>query len=50
MHADKKNISTVEFLKAAVAHYVALGVRIQRVLTDTVVPTIPASLRETAKP
>ena len=34
MHADEKKTSAVEFLKAAVAHYAALGVRIQRVLTD----------------
>jgi transposase InsO family protein len=34
MHADEKKASTIDFLKAAVAHYAALGVRIQRVLTD----------------
>jgi len=34
VHGDEKKTSTVEFLKAAVAHYAALGVRIQRVLTD----------------
>lgn len=34
MHADEKKIAAVDFLKAAVAHYAALGVRIQRVLTD----------------
>jgi len=34
MHADEKKTSAVDFLKAAVAHYAALGVRIQRVLTD----------------
>ncbi len=34
MHADEKKTSAVAFLKAAVAHYAALGVRIQRVLTD----------------
>ena len=34
MHADEKKTSAVEFLKAAVAHYAALGVRIERVLTD----------------
>jgi transposase InsO family protein len=34
MHADEKKNSAVDFLKAAVAHYAALGVRIQRVLTD----------------
>jgi transposase InsO family protein len=34
MHADEKKTSAVDFLKAAVVHYAALGVRIQRVLTD----------------
>jgi len=34
MHADEKKASAVDFLKAAVAHYAALGVRIQRLLTD----------------
>ena len=34
MQADEKKNSAVDFLKAAVAHYAALGVRIQRVLTD----------------
>lgn len=34
MHVDEKKTSAVAFLKAAVAHYAALGVRIQRVLTD----------------
>jgi len=34
MHTDEKKNSAVDFLKAAVAHYAALGVRIQRVLTD----------------
>ena len=34
VHADEKKTSAVDFLKAAVAHYAALGVRIQRVLTD----------------
>jgi transposase InsO family protein len=34
VHADEKKTSTVAFLQATVAHYAALGVRIQRVLTD----------------
>ena len=34
MLADEKKSSAVAFLKTAVAHYAALGVRIQRVLTD----------------
>lgn len=34
MHADEQKASAVAFLKAAVAYYAALGVRIQRVLTD----------------
>lgn len=34
MHADEQKVSAADFLKAAVAHYAALGVRIQRVLTD----------------
>lgn len=34
VHADEKKTAAVDFLKAAVAHYAALGVRIQRVLTD----------------
>ena len=34
VHADEKKVTAVDFLKAAVAHYAALGVRIQRVLTD----------------
>jgi transposase InsO family protein len=34
MHADEKKTTAVDFLKAAVAHYAALGVRIRRVLTD----------------
>lgn len=31
---DEQKTSAVDFLKSAVAHYAALGVRIQRVLTD----------------
>lgn len=34
MHPDEKKLSAVEFLKAAVAHYEALGVRIKRLITD----------------
>ena len=34
MHADEQKTSAIAFLKAAVAHYAALGVPIQRVLTD----------------
>jgi transposase InsO family protein len=34
MHADERKGSAVEFLKASVAHYAALGVRIKRLLTD----------------
>jgi transposase InsO family protein len=34
MHTDERKTTAVDFLKAAVAHYAALGVRIQRVLTD----------------
>lgn len=34
VHADEKKTSAAAFLRAAVAHYAALGVRIQRVLTD----------------
>ena len=34
VRADEQKTTTVDFLKAAVAHYAALGVRIQRVLTD----------------
>ena len=34
VHADEQKTTAVDFLKAAVAHYAALGVRIQRVLTD----------------
>jgi transposase InsO family protein len=32
--ADEKKTTAVDFLKTAVAHYAALGVRIKRVLTD----------------
>lgn len=34
MHADERKDSAVAFLKAAVAHYAALGVRIKRLITD----------------
>ena len=34
MHADERKGSAVAFLKAAVAHYAALGVKIKRLLTD----------------
>jgi transposase InsO family protein len=34
VHADEQKRTAVDFLKTAVAHYAALGVRIQRVLTD----------------
>lgn len=34
MHGDERKGSAVEFLKAAVAHYAALGVKIERLLTD----------------
>lgn len=34
MHPDEKKLSAVEFLKAAVAHYKALGVTIKRLITD----------------
>ena len=34
MHPDERKLSAVDFLKAAVAHYAALGVRIERLLTD----------------
>lgn len=34
MHADERKGSAVDFLKAAVAHYAALGVRIERLITD----------------
>ena len=34
MYADERKESAVAFLKAAVAHYAALGVRITRLLTD----------------
>lgn len=34
MHPDEKKLSAVEFLKAAVAHYQALGVTIKRLITD----------------
>jgi transposase InsO family protein len=34
VYSDEKKPSAIAFLKAAVAHYAALGVRIQRVLTD----------------
>ncbi|NJD05103.1 MAG: IS481 family transposase, partial [Methylococcaceae bacterium] len=34
MHADECKNSAVTFLKAAVAHYAALGVRIKRLITD----------------
>jgi transposase InsO family protein len=34
MHPDERKLSAVEFLKAAVAHYTALGVKIKRLLTD----------------
>ena len=34
MHADERKGSAVDFLKAAVAHYAALGVKIERLLTD----------------
>lgn len=34
MHADERKGSAVDFLQAAVAHYAALGVRIERLLTD----------------
>ncbi len=34
MHEDERKGSAVTFLRAAVAHYAALGVRIERLLTD----------------
>lgn len=34
MHADERKASAVDFLKAAVAHYAALGARIERLITD----------------
>lgn len=34
MHADERKGSAVAFLKAAVAHYAAIGVRIKRLITD----------------
>jgi transposase InsO family protein len=34
MHADERKSTAVEFLKACVAHYAALGVTIKRLLTD----------------
>ena len=34
MHCDERKESATEFLKACVAHYAALGVRIKRLLTD----------------
>jgi transposase InsO family protein len=34
MHTDERKDSAVAFLQAAVAHYAALGVRIERLLTD----------------
>ena len=34
MHCDERKESAVQFLKDCVAHYAALGVRIQRLLTD----------------
>ncbi|MGH6628722.1 MAG: IS481 family transposase [Burkholderiales bacterium] len=34
MHLDEKKASAVQFLQDATAHYAALGVRIERVLTD----------------
>jgi transposase InsO family protein len=34
MHPDEKKLSAVEFLKAEVVHYQALGVTIQRLITD----------------
>jgi transposase InsO family protein len=34
IHADEKKDSAVRFLQDAVAHYAALGVRIERLLTD----------------
>jgi len=34
MYADERRDSAVDFLKAAVAHYAALGVKIKRLLTD----------------
>jgi transposase InsO family protein len=34
MYADERKESAVAFLKAAVAHYAALGVKIRRLLTD----------------
>jgi transposase InsO family protein len=34
MHADERKTSAVDFLKASVAHYAALGVTIKRLLTD----------------
>ncbi len=34
MYADERKDSAVAFLKAAVAHYAALGVKIRRLLTD----------------
>ena len=34
MHLDERKESAVEFLKATVAHYKALGVTVKRLLTD----------------
>lgn len=34
MHADERKATAVEFLRATVAHYKALGVKVQRLLTD----------------
>lgn len=34
MHPDDRKTSTVEFLKASVAHYASLGVTVKRLITD----------------
>jgi transposase InsO family protein len=34
MHSDERKGSAVDFLKAAVAHYAALGVKVERLITD----------------
>lgn len=34
MHPDERKTSAVDFLKASVAHYAALGVKIKRLITD----------------
>ena len=50
MHGDERKSSASQFLRCAVAHYAAQGVRIKRLLTDTARRTARRSSTRPAKP